>query len=54
MVEVCTEPMDVGLLELRQPVNVSLDSFDALIYGKLEEQLIYLSSDTLTEKAEDG
>lgn len=46
--------MDVGRLERGLPVNISLDGFDALIYGKLEGQLIYLSSDTLTEKAGDG
>ena len=54
VVEVRIEPMDVGQLELGLPVNISLDAFDASIYGKLEGQLIYLSSDTLTEKAEDG
>ena len=46
--------MDVGRLERGLPVNISLDGFDALTYGKLEVQLIYLSSDTLTEKAGDG
>lgn len=54
VVEVRIEPMDLGQLELGQPGNISLDSFDALIYGKLEGQLFFLSSDTLTEKAEDG
>ena len=43
--------MDVGRLERGLPVNISLDGFDALIYGKPEGQQIYLSSDTLTEKA---
>ena len=46
--------MDVSRLERGLPVNISLDGFDALIYVKLEGQLIYLSSDTLTEKAGDG
>ncbi len=54
MVEVRIEPVDVGQLELGLPVDISLDAFDATIYGKLEGELIYLSSDTLTEKAEDG
>ena len=54
VVEVRIEPMNVGQPELGQPVNIRLDAFDALIYGKLEGQLIYMSSDTLTEKAEDG
>ena len=31
--------MDVGRLERGLPVNISLDGFDALIYGKLEGQL---------------
>lgn len=54
VVEVRIEPVDVGQLELGLPVDISLDAFDATIYGKLEGELIYLSSDTLTEKAEDG
>ena len=44
VVEVRIEPMDVGQLELGQPLNISLDAFDASIYGKLEGQLIYLRS----------
>jgi adhesin transport system membrane fusion protein len=54
VVEVRIEPVDVGQLELGLPVDISLDAFDATIYGKLEGELIYLSSDTLTEKAADG
>lgn len=54
LVEVRIDPVDVGQLELGLPVDISLDAFDSTIYGKLEGELIYLSSDTLTEKGEDG
>lgn len=54
VVEVRIDPVDVGQLELGLPVDISLDAFDSTIYGKLEGELMYLSSDTLTEKGEDG
>jgi adhesin transport system membrane fusion protein len=54
VVEVRILPMDVGQLELGLPVDISLDAFDSTIYGKLSGELIYLSSDTLTEQGEDG
>jgi hypothetical protein len=46
--------MDVGQLELGLLVDISLDAFDSTIYGKLSGELIYLSSDTLTEQGDDG
>ena len=54
VVEVRIDPVDVGQLELGLPVDISLDAFDSSLYGKLEGELIYLSSDTLTEKGDDG
>ena len=54
LVEVKIKPMDIGQLELGLPVDISLDAFDSTIYGKLSGELIYLSSDTLTQQAEDG
>ena len=43
------------LARLQQtPVDISLDAFDSTIYGKLTGNLIYLSSDTLTEQGVDG
>ena len=54
LVEVRIDPVDIGQLELGLPVDISLDAFDSTIYGKLQGELIYLSSDTLTEKGEDG
>ena len=54
LVEVRVQPMDVGQLELGLPVDISLDAFDSTIYGKLTGNLIYLSSDTLTEQGVDG
>lgn len=54
LVEVRINPADVGQLELGLPVDISLDAFDPTIYGKLAGELIYLSSDTLSEQADDG
>jgi adhesin transport system membrane fusion protein len=54
LVEVKVKPMDVGQLELGLPVDISLEAFDSTIYGKLTGELIYLSSDTLTEQGDDG
>ena len=48
------QPMDVGQLELGLPVDISLDAFDSKIYGKLTGNLIYPSTDTLTEQGVDG
>lgn len=46
--------LHVAQLELCLPVDISLDAFDSTIYGKLEGELMYLSSNTLTEKREVG
>ncbi len=36
------------------PVTVKLDAFDSSIYGSVEGELIYLSSDTLNEQGPGG
>lgn len=54
IVEIRISPADVGQLELGLPVGISLDAFDSSIYGKLEGELVYLSSDTLSEKDAQG
>lgn len=46
--------LHVAQLELCLPVDISLDAFDSTIYGKLESELMYLSSNTLMEKRKDG
>ena len=54
IVEIRISPADIGQLELGLPVDIGLDAFDSSIYGKLEGELIYLSSDTLSEKDAQG
>jgi adhesin transport system membrane fusion protein len=54
IVEIRISPADIGQLELGLPVGISLDAFDSSIYGKLEGELVYLSSDTLSEKDAQG
>ncbi len=54
VVEVKVAPIDIGQLKLGLPVSIKLDAFDYSIYGNLHGQLSYLSSDTLTEKSNNG
>lgn len=53
-VEVKINPADIGLLELGMDAQVKIDAFDYTIYGGLEGELVYLSSDTLTQEAAEG
>ena len=52
--EVKINPADVGQLQLGLPVSIKLDAFDYSVYGSLEGNLIYLSSDTLVEQGANG
>ena len=54
IVEVQVSPVDIGQLSLGLPVTVKLDAFDSSIYGSVEGELIYLSSDTLNEQGPSG
>lgn len=53
-VEVKVNPADIGSLELGMPAKIKIDAFDFTIYGGLEGELTYLSSDTLTQEAAEG
>lgn len=53
-VEVKVNPADIGSLELGMPASIKIDAFDYTIYGGLEGELSYLSSDTLTQEAAEG
>jgi adhesin transport system membrane fusion protein len=53
-VEVKINPSDIGSLELGMDASIKIDAFDYTIYGGLEGELVYLSSDTLTQEAADG
>lgn len=50
VVELKLQPMDIGQLAVGLPVTVKLDAYDATIFGGISGQLIYISSDTLTEQ----
>lgn len=54
LIEARINPADIGQLRVGLPVTVKLDAFDFGVYGSLQGQLSYLSSDTLTEQAPDG
>ena len=54
IVEVQVSPVDIGQLSLGLLVTVKLDAFDSSIYGSVEGELIYLSSDTLNEQGPSG
>lgn len=54
ILEVKINPVDIGQLHYGLPVSIKLDAFDSSIYGNLDGELIYLSSDTLVEKGPGG
>jgi membrane fusion protein, adhesin transport system len=54
IIEAKLNPSDIGQLRLGLPASVKLDAFDYSIYGALDGELIYISSDTLTEQGQDG
>jgi adhesin transport system membrane fusion protein len=54
LMEVRINPPDIGLLKLGLPASVRLDAFDSSIYGVLHGDLVYLSSDTMSEQGPTG
>lgn len=54
VIEARINPVDIGQLSLNLPVQIKLDAFDYSVYGMLEGQLTYLSSDTLVEQGPNG
>lgn len=54
LVELRINPADVGLLKPGLPVSLQFDAFDYTVYGSLPGELVYLSSDTLTEPGPNG
>lgn len=53
VVEMKLQPVDIGQLELGLPVTVKLDAYDATIFGGISGELVYISSDTLSEQVGD-
>ena len=54
VVELKIDPADVGELELGLPAKINFAAFDTSIYGSVDGQLHYISSDTLSERGLDG
>ncbi len=52
VIEIKVNPADIGQLKLGLPVSIKLDAFDYSIYGSLLGELVYISSDTLTEQTD--
>lgn len=50
VVEMKLKPVDIGQLSLGLPVTVKLDAYDPTIFGGITGELVYISSDTLTEQ----
>jgi len=50
VVEMKLKPVDIGQLKLGLPVTVKLDAYDPSIFGGITGELVYISSDTLTEQ----
>ncbi len=54
LLELKVNPSDIGQLSTGMRANVRLDAYDYAIYGALAGELVYLSSDTLSEQAPNG
>jgi membrane fusion protein, adhesin transport system len=54
VVEIKVMPVDIGNLKLGLPVVVKLDAYDYSIYGTLKGDLVYISSDTLSDQSPNG
>lgn len=54
LIELRINPADIGQLRVGQLAQLRLDTYDYTIYGSLEGELLYLSSDTLSEQGPSG
>jgi adhesin transport system membrane fusion protein len=54
VIEAKINPSDIGELEIGMPVSIKLDAFDFSVYGMLQGNLSYISSDTLSEAGPGG
>ncbi len=52
--EVKVTPSDIGFLHVGLPATIKLDAYDYSIYGSLNGEVIYISSDTLSEETRNG
>jgi adhesin transport system membrane fusion protein len=54
VIEAKINPSDIGELEIGMPVSIKLEAFDFSVYGMLQGNLSYISSDTLSEAGPGG
>lgn len=54
VIEAKLSPADVGFVHINQDATVKVDAFDYTIYGNLEGRVVYISADTLEERASNG
>jgi adhesin transport system membrane fusion protein len=54
MMELKVNPADIAQLRTGMRANIRLDAYDYAIYGTLEGELVYLSSDTLSDQSPNG
>jgi adhesin transport system membrane fusion protein len=54
LMEIRINPADIGLLRPGLPASLRLDAFDSSLFGVLAGDLIYISSDTISEQSPNG
>lgn len=54
LLEVKVNPADIAQLRTGMSANIRLDAYDYAIYGSVQGELVYISSDTLQEQGPNG
>ncbi len=54
LLELKVNPVDIAQLRTGMPANIRLDAYDSAIYGSVQGELVYISSDTLQEQGPNG
>lgn len=54
LLELRVNPADIAQLRTGMPANIRLDAYDYAIYGSVQGELVYISSDTLQEQGPNG
>ena len=54
LLELKVNPADIAQLRIGMPANIRLDAYDYAIYGSVQGELVYISSDTLQEQGPNG
>jgi adhesin transport system membrane fusion protein len=54
LLELKVNPADIAQLRTGMQANIRLDAYDYAIYGSVQGELVYISSDTLQEQGPNG